>query len=60
MAGGTAIGVAVAIAAAWYTAVACAFSLAVVGGRYRRGKKWIDRATGGVLIGLAARLAAER
>ncbi|HMD93414.1 MAG TPA: LysE family translocator [Trebonia sp.] len=55
-----AIGVAVAVAAGWYSAVACAFSLAVVGRWYRRGKKWVDRATGGVLIGLAARLATER
>jgi threonine efflux protein len=55
-----AIGVAVLVAAAWYSAVACAFSLDVISSRYRRAKGWIDRVTGGVLIGLAARLAAER
>jgi len=52
--------VAVAVAAAWYAAVACAFSLAVVSRRYRQAKKWIDRVTGGVLAGLAVRLATER
>jgi threonine efflux protein len=56
---GSAVAVAVLIAAAWYSAVACAFSLAVVAGAYRRAKTWVDRVTGGVLIGLAARLAAE-
>jgi threonine efflux protein len=55
-----AVAVAVAVAAAWYAAVACAFSLAVVSRRYRQAKKWIDRATGGVLTGLAVRLATER
>lgn len=50
----------VAVAAAWYSAVACAFSLAVIKRRYRQAKKWIDRVTGGVLVGLAVRLAAER
>jgi threonine efflux protein len=56
---GIAVAVAVMIAAVWYSAVACTFSLAVVTGWYRRGKAWVDRVTGGVLIGLAARLAAE-
>jgi threonine efflux protein len=56
---GSAVAVAVLIAAAWYSAVACAFSLTVVAGAYRRAKTWVDRVTGGVLIGLAARLAAE-
>jgi threonine/homoserine/homoserine lactone efflux protein len=46
-------------AAGWYAAVACTFSLAAVTRAYQRAKKWIDRATGGVLIGLATRLAAE-
>jgi threonine efflux protein len=55
-----AVVVAVAVAAAWYAAVACAFSLAVVTRRYHQAKKWIDRVTGGVLAGLAVRLAAER
>jgi len=55
-----AVAVAVVVAAAWYVAVACAFSLAVITSRYRRAKKWIDRVTGGVLGGLAIRLAAER
>jgi threonine efflux protein len=55
-----AVVVAVAVAAAWYAAVACAFSLAVVTRWYRQAKKWIDRVTGGVLAGLAVRLAAER
>jgi len=54
-----AVVVAVAVAAAWYAAVACAFSLAVVSRRYRQAKKWIDRVTGGVLAGLAVRLATE-
>jgi threonine/homoserine/homoserine lactone efflux protein len=54
-----AITIAVAIAAAWYSAVACTFSLAVMTRWYRRAKKWVDRVTGGVLIGLAARLAIE-
>lgn len=54
-----AVGLATVIAATWYSAVACAFSVAFMAGWYRRGKKWIDRATGGVLIGLAGRLAAE-
>jgi len=54
-----AVVVAVAVAAAWYAAVACVFSLAAVSGWYRRAKKWIDRATGGVLAGLAVRLATE-
>ena len=54
-----AIVVVVAIAAGWYAAVACTFSLAAVTRAYQRAKKWIDRATGGVLIGLATRLAAE-
>jgi threonine efflux protein len=52
--------VAVAVAAAWYAAVACAFSLAAVSRQYRQAKKWIDRVTGGVLTGLAVRLATER
>lgn len=51
--------VAVTIAAAWYSAVACAFSLTFVTSRYARAKRWVDRITGGALIGLAARLAAE-
>ena len=55
-----AVALAVVIAAAWYSAVACAFSLAVVTRRYRRAKKWIDRVTGSVLTGLAVRLAVER
>ncbi len=55
-----AVAVAVIVAAAWYSAVACAFSLAAVSSWYQRARKWIDRVTGGVLIGLAARLAAER
>lgn len=55
----TAVALAVVIAAAWYSAVACAFSLPVVTGRYRRAKKWIDRMAGSVLTGLAVRLAAE-
>jgi len=54
-----AVAVAVIVAAAWYSAVACAFSLNAVSGCYRRAKTWMDRVTGGVLIGLAARLAAE-
>jgi threonine/homoserine/homoserine lactone efflux protein len=54
-----AVGVAVAVAAAWYSAVACEFSLAVITRRYRQAKKWIDRVTGSVLAGLAVRLAAE-
>jgi threonine efflux protein len=54
-----AVAVAVLIAAAWYSAVACAFSLAAIARSYRRAKTWIDRITGGVLIGLAARLATE-
>lgn len=57
---GTAVAVAVLIAAAWYSAVACAFSLGAIAGAYRRAKTWVDRVTGGVLIGLAARLATER
>jgi threonine efflux protein len=52
--------VAVMVAAAWYSAVACAFSLTRITALYRRAKSWVDRVTGGVLIGLAARLAAER
>jgi len=56
---GSAVAVAVLIAAAWYSAVACAFSLAVIAAVYRRAKTWVDRVTGGVLIGLAARLATE-
>jgi threonine efflux protein len=55
-----AIVVAVSVAAAWYAAVACAFSLTVVSDAYRRAKAWADRVTGGVLISLAARLAIER
>jgi threonine/homoserine/homoserine lactone efflux protein len=55
-----AVAVAVTVAAAWYSAVACAFSLAVITRRYRQAKKWIDRGTGGVLAALAVRLAAER
>lgn len=55
-----AVVVAVAVAAAWYGAVACAFSLAVVSRRYRQAKRWIDRVTGGILAGLAVRLAIER
>ena len=55
-----AVALAVVIAAAWYSAVACALSLAVVTRRYRRAKKWIDRVTGSVLTGLAVRLAVER
>jgi threonine efflux protein len=54
-----AVAVAVAVAAAWYSAVACTFSLAVITRRYRQAKKWIDRATGSVLAGLAIRLATE-
>jgi threonine efflux protein len=54
-----AVAVAVVISAGWYSAVACAFSLAAITRGYRRAKTWIDRVTGGVLIGLAARLAAE-
>jgi len=54
-----AVVVAVAIAALWYGAVACAFSLDAVTSRYRRAKKWVDRVTGGVLAGLAVRLATE-
>ena len=57
---GSAVAVAVLIAAVWYSAVACAFSLAAIAGVYRRAKTWVDRVTGGVLIGLAARLATER
>jgi threonine efflux protein len=56
---GVAVAVAVLVAAAWYSAVACAFSLAAIARGYRRAKTWIDRITGGVLIGLAARLATE-
>lgn len=55
----TAVALAVVIAAAWYSAVACAFSLAGVTRRYQGAKKWIDRVTGSVLTGLAVRLAAE-
>jgi threonine efflux protein len=54
-----AVGVAAVIAAAWYSAVGCAFSVALITGWYRRGKKWVDRVTGGVLVGLAGRLATE-
>jgi threonine efflux protein len=54
-----AVAVAVMISAVWYSAVACAFSLAAITRNYRRAKTWIDRVTGGVLVGLAARLAAE-
>jgi len=54
-----AVVVAVTIAAAWYSAVACAFSAAAVTRWYRRAKTWADRVTGGVLVGLAARLATE-
>ena len=54
-----AIVVVVTVAGAWYAAVACTFSLAPITRAYQRAKKWIDRGTGGVLIGLAARLAAE-
>jgi hypothetical protein len=34
-------------------------TLTVIAQWYERGKRWIDRVTGGVLIGLAARLATE-
>jgi threonine efflux protein len=54
-----AVGLAVAIAAAWYSAAACVFSLAPVTRAYQRAKRWVDYVTGGVLIGLAGRLAAE-
>jgi len=53
-----AIVVVVAVAAIWYSAVASMFSLAAITRAYQKAKKWIDRVTGGVLIGLAARLAA--
>jgi len=55
-----AVVVAVTIAAAWYCAVACSFSVAIVTRWYRRARTWADRVTGGALIGLAARLATER
>ncbi len=51
--------VVVAVAAIWYSAVASMFSLAAITRAYQKTKKWIDRVTGGVLIGLATRLAAE-
>lgn len=53
-----AIVVVVAVAAIWYSAVASMFSLAAITRAYQKAKKWINRVTGGVLIGLAARLAA--
>jgi threonine/homoserine/homoserine lactone efflux protein len=54
-----AIVVVVTVAGAWYAAVACTFSLTPITRAYQRAKKWIDRGTGGVLIGLATHLAAE-
>lgn len=48
------------IAAAWFSGVAWAFTLAPVASAYRKAKKWIDYVTGGVFILLGVRLATSR
>jgi threonine/homoserine/homoserine lactone efflux protein len=47
------------MATAWFTVVACLFSLSPVARGYRRAKRWIDMATGCLFVGLAGRLATE-
>lgn len=54
----SAVAVIVGIAWGWYSAVAVVFSFAPVRAGYRRVRRWVDYATGGVLVSLGARLAA--
>ncbi|MEU6572817.1 LysE family transporter [Streptomyces sp. NPDC046805] len=53
------IAVMLLMATAWFTAVACLFSLSRVARGYRRAKRWIDTATGCLFVALAGRLATE-
>ena len=56
---GVAVALMVTIACCWFTAVAVLFGLAPVARAYRRAHRWIDRATGTVLVALGLRLALE-
>jgi threonine efflux protein len=49
-----------AIAMTWYTVVVGVFGSAPVARLYRRVRRWIDRVTAAVLIGLGGRLALDR
>jgi threonine efflux protein len=50
------VAVAVAIATAWYACVAAFFSHDRIAGTYQRLRRWIDRVTGAVMVGLGVRL----
>jgi threonine/homoserine/homoserine lactone efflux protein len=58
--GAAAVGIVVATAAGWYGLVACVFAAPPVAAAYRRAKRWIDYATGGVFLLLGGRLATAR
>lgn len=49
--------VVIVMATCWYGLVALALSSPAVAGAYRRAKRWIDRACGGLMILFGARLA---
>ncbi|WKX73659.1 LysE family translocator [Streptomyces sp. XD-27] len=53
------VGVMLLMATAWFTAVACLFSLAPIARGYRRAKRGIDALTGCLFVALAGRLATE-
>lgn len=50
----------VMIAACWYATIACVFSFGPIARGYARIRKWIDYATGGVLVALGIRLAVSK
>jgi threonine efflux protein len=50
------VGVAVGVAAGWYAGVAVLFSTGHIARAHRRMRRWIDRLTGAVMVGLGVRL----
>ncbi|SEW23789.1 LysE family translocator [Luteibacter sp. 329MFSha] len=49
------LGVVAVVASLWYGFVAVVFSTPAVAARYRRGKAWIDRVCGAVIVSLGVR-----
>ena len=50
----------VLISVCWYSLVACAFSFGPIARSYLRIKKWIDTASGGILLVMGIRLAVSK
>jgi threonine/homoserine/homoserine lactone efflux protein len=48
-----------AVSVSWYSLVACLFTIAPLSAAYRRGRRWIDRMTGGFFLAFGVKLAAE-